>query len=129
MKHLIVILLITISSFQAKQEQNLNNWIKEVINDLVELNDLDKYSNRAVSPNIEVNFVLVQSTKDIIIKDDIITMLINNGKGTYCTQLKFRYTQKDGQFYLVFPEPYKTTILGQERLFINPWIEKTNICD
>ncbi|WP_298894607.1 hypothetical protein [uncultured Psychroserpens sp.] len=129
MNHLITILLITISSFQAKQEQSLDDWIKAVVNDMVELNDLDKYSDRSISSDIEINFILVQSTKDITIKDDSITMLINNGKGTYCTQLKFRYTQKDGQFYLVFPEPYKTTILGQERLFVNPWIEKTNICE
>lgn len=120
--------LIFIFCFKTKQESSIDIWIDNIVQDMIEMNDLDKYSNKPIASDVSKNFFLVESVKNIEIKDDSFTMLINHGQGTYCTKLKFKYIQKKGQFYLVFPEPNKTIIFGTKRLFVNPWIEKTNIC-
>jgi len=127
-KPLITIILL-LFIIKTNQDSNLDNWIQSFVNDMIEMNDLDRYSEKPISPTIEENFILVESVKDIEIEKDTITMLVNHGKGTYCTKLKFRFLKKEGNYYLVFPKPYKKNILGKEQDFVNPWIEKTNICN
>ena len=53
----------------------------------------------------------------------------SNGKGTYCTEITFLYLKKKGNFYLVFTKPETKITLGKERKWVNPWIDKKNICN
>ncbi|WP_298903132.1 hypothetical protein [uncultured Psychroserpens sp.] len=129
MKSFITILLIITSSFQIKQDPNLDTWIQSIVDDMIAFNDLDKYSLKSFPSDVKTNAFLVESVKDIAVKDDVISMLLNHGKGTYCTQIKFRYIKKQGSFYLVFPEPKKAKMNTKEYLIVDPWIEHTKICD
>jgi hypothetical protein len=128
LKHILTILLIT-STLLPKQETSLNNWIQSFVKDMKEMNDLEKYSSKPISPAVDINFLLVESVKDITVNKDSFTLLVNHGNGTYCTQLTFKYTSIDGQYYLIFSEVHKKVILSRENLFINPWTEKINICN
>ena len=129
MKIILLTLLIGISNIQTNQEKPIDKWIKEIVDEMIEMNDLEKYSERAIPSDIKINFIMVESVKDIKIENGIISMLVNHGTGKYCTELKFKYVEKDKKFYLIFDEPETKTILGNERTFINPWIEKNKLCE
>ena len=129
LKAIIVLFFLTNSNALISQNKSIDNWIQDVVSDMIEMNDLVKYSSIEISPNISVNFIMVESVKDITVNDSIISMLVNHGKGTYCTQIKFEYVKKDGDFYLVFAKPETKITLGQERRWVKPWIEKKNICN
>ncbi len=129
MKVILLTLLIGISNIQTNQIKPIDNWVQEIVNEMIEMNDLGKYSEKEISSDINVNFIMVESVKDIKIENGIISMLVNHGTGKYCTELKFKYVEKDKNFYLIFDEPKTKTILGTERKFINPWIEKNKLCE
>ncbi len=117
------------SNALVSENKSIDNWIKEIVNDMIEMNDLDKYSAEEISPDFSVNFIIVESVKDIFITDNKISMLVNHGKGTYCTEITFLYLKKKGNFYLVFTKPETKITLGKERKWVNPWIDKKNICN
>ncbi|WP_299124804.1 hypothetical protein [uncultured Tenacibaculum sp.] len=129
MKIILLTLLIGVSNIQTNQEKPINKWIQEIIDEMIEMNDLEKYSEKEIPSDIKLNFIMVESVKDIKIENGIITMLVNHGTGKFCTELKFKYVEKGKNFYLIFDEPKTKTILGTERKFINPWIEKNKICE
>ncbi|WP_440121055.1 hypothetical protein [Tenacibaculum sp. Ill] len=129
MKIILMTLLFGILNIQTNQEKPIDKWIQEIVNEMIEMNDLEKYSEKEIPSDIKVNFIMVESVKDIKIENGIISMLINHGTGKYCTELKFKYVEKDKNFYLIFDEPEMKTILGTERKFINPWIEKNRVCE
>ena len=127
MRLILLTLLFGISNIQINQEKPIDKWITEIINDMIEMNDLGKYSYEEISSDINVDFIMVESVKDVKIDNGIITMLVNHGTGKYCTELKFKYVENEGEFYLVFGKT--KTILGKERKSINPWIEKNKVCE
>ena len=129
MKIILITLLIGISNIQTKQEKPIDKWIQEIVDEMIEMNDLGKYSEKEIPTDVEVNFIMVESVKDIKIENGIISMLVNHGTGKYCTELKFKYLEKDKNFYLIFDEPEMETILGTKKKFINPWIEKNKVCE
>ncbi|MFI1742833.1 hypothetical protein [Thalassobellus sediminis] len=129
MKIILLTFLIGISNIQINQEKPIDKWIQEIVDEMIEMNDLGKYSEKEIPSDIKVNFIMVESVKDIKIENGIISMLVNHGTGKYCTELKFKYVEKDKNFYLIFDEPEMKTILGTERKFINPWIEKNKVCE
>ncbi|WGH76910.1 hypothetical protein P8625_07140 [Tenacibaculum tangerinum] len=121
MKIILLTLFIGISTIQINQERPIDKWIQEIVEEMIEMNDLEKYSEKEIPSDIKVNFIMVESVKDIQIENGIISMLVNHGTGKYCTELKFKYVEKNKKFYLIFDEP--------ERKFINPWIEKNKVCE
>lgn len=129
MKIILLTILIGISNFQINQEKPIDKWIQAIIDQMTEMNDLGKYSEKEIPSDIKINVIMVESVKDIKIENGIISMLVNHGIGKYCTELKFKYVEKNKNFYLVFDEPEIKTILGTERKFINPWIEKNKVCE
>ncbi|WP_178987719.1 hypothetical protein [Winogradskyella schleiferi] len=129
MKYSIAILLLMASISLKSQNKSVENWVQDIVADMIEMNDLDRYSSEELSPDVNVNFILVESVKDIDIKGSTITMLVNHGKGTYCTKLTFNYIEKNGNFHLVFSKPETKITLGKETTWITPWIAKTNICN
>lgn len=128
MKTILLTLLIGFSTIQTNQEKPIEKWVQEIVNEMIEMNDLKKYSYKKIASDIQVDFIMVETVKDIKIENGIISMLINHGTGKYCSELKFKYVEKDNNFYLIFDEPKSKKILGTERKFITPWIEKNNIC-
>jgi hypothetical protein len=129
MKLIILTLLIGFSNIQINQEKPIDKWVLEIVEEMIEMNDLEKYSEKEISSDIKVNFIMVESVKDVKIENGIISMLVNHGTGKYCTELKFKYVEKNKNFYLIFDEPKLKTIFGTERKFINPWIEKNKVCE
>ena len=129
MKILLLSILIGISNIQTNQEKPIDEWVKEIIDEMIEMNDLGKFSHEEIPSDINVDFIMVESVKDIKIDNGIITMLVNHGTGKYCTELKFKYVVNEERFYLVFGKTKTKTILGKERKSINPWIEKNKICE
>jgi len=129
MRIILLTLLLGISNIQINQEKPIEKWVQEIVNEMIEMNNLAKYSNEEIPADIKVNFIMVESVKDIKIDNGIISMFVNHGTGKYCTELKFKYIKKDGIFYLIFDEPKTKTTLGIERKFINPWIEKNKVCE
>ena len=129
MRVIFLTLTFSVASFFSDQEKPIDQWIQKIVGEMIEMNDLGKYSHKEIPTGITVDFVLVASVKDIKIENGIIKMLVNHGTGKYCSELKLRYLEKDGNFYLVFDEPITKTILGKERKFISPWIEKNNLCE
>eukprot|EP01093_Parvamoeba_rugata_P009396 TRINITY_DN2602_c0_g2_i1.p1 TRINITY_DN2602_c0_g2~~TRINITY_DN2602_c0_g2_i1.p1 ORF type:complete len:130 (-),score=18.90 TRINITY_DN2602_c0_g2_i1:108-497(-) len=129
MRIILLTLLIGISNIQTNQEKPIDKWIQEIIDEMIEMNDLGKYSYEEIPSDINVDFIMVESVKDIKIDNGIITMLVNHGTGKYCTELKFKYVENEKRFYLVFGKTKTKTILGKERKSINPWIEKNKICE
>lgn len=129
MKKFIFIFFLVISSSVTSQNERLDSWIKEIVNDMIEMNDLEKYSSEELSPDLNVNFIFVESVKNISINDTIITFLINHGKGNYCTKLTFEYLEKNENYYLVFATPKTKTTFGKETQWVTPWIKKENICN
>ena len=129
MKLIVTFFLIITLGFQTKQEPNIDTWIQNIVDDMIAFNDLDRYSLKKFPSDVKINAFLVESVKDITIKDDVISMLLNHGKGTYCTQIKFRYIKKQDAFYLVFPEPRKAKMHNRTYLIVDPWIEHTKVCD
>src|SRR5688572_9353858 len=129
MKIILLTLLIGISNIQTNQEKSIDKWIQEIVDEMIEMNDLKKYSDKEIPSDIKVNFIMVESVKDIKIENGIISMLVNHGTGKYCTELKFKYVEKDKNFYLIFGEFKTEKILETERKFINPWVEKNKVCE
>ena len=129
LKIILLTLFIGISNIQTNQETPIDKWIQEIVDEMIEMNDLEKFSEKEITSDIKVNFIMVESVKDIKIENGIISMLVNHGTGKYCTELKFKYVEKDKNFYLIFDKPEMKTILGTERKFINPWIEKNKVCE
>jgi len=130
MRTILLTLLITIPNIQINQEKPIENWINEIVNEMIEMNDLRKYSNFEIPSDTKVDFIMVESVKNIKIDNGIITMLVNHGTGKYCTELKFKYVENEGEYYLVFG--IMTTIAyggGIEEKSIKPWIEKNKICE
>ena len=129
MKSIYFLFFLVISNPVISQNLSIDNWIQDIVNDMIEMNDLEKYSSKTLSPDLNVNFLMVETVKDIVVTDSIISMLVNHGKGTYCTRLKFEYVEKSGNYYLVFSKPETKITLGKGIQWVNPWIEKKNICD
>lgn len=129
MKSFIIVLCLIVSIPLSRQNKSINNWVQEIVTDMIEMNDLDRYSSEELSPDTNVNFILVESVKDINILKSTFSMLVNHGKGTYCTKLIFKYIEKNGKFYLVFSKPDTKINLGKERKWITPWTDKIKICD
>ncbi|MTE28277.1 hypothetical protein [Winogradskyella ouciana] len=129
MKTIAILFFIVISNVLISQTISIEDWVQNIVNDMIEMNDLDIYSSEELSPEYSVNFIMVESVKDITITDNKISMLVNHGKGTYCTKITLQYLKRDDGFYLVFSEPRTNMTLGKERKWIDPWIEKVNICD
>lgn len=127
MKIILLYLLFGVLHIHNSQEKSIDKWIQEIVNEMIEMNDLGKYSYEEIPYDTNVDFIMVESVKDINIDNDIISMLVNHGTSKYCTQLKFKYVEKQGEFYLVFGKT--KTSLGIMRKSINPWIEKNKICE
>ncbi|WP_375559583.1 hypothetical protein ACE193_17860 [Bernardetia sp. OM2101] len=126
---LFISLLVSLSFFSFSQEKPIDIWIQAIVNDMIEMNDLSKYSDREISSDVTINFFLVESVKDIRIEGDTINMLISSDGQKYCNELKFRYIQKEQKYYLVFAPVNNRVILNKEKKFITPWIEKKNLCE
>jgi hypothetical protein len=129
MRLIILTLFLGISSFTIGQDVHIEKWVQKIVQDMIEMEDLRKYSDREIPMDINLDLIMVESIKHLGIEGQIISMLVNHGAGNFCTELKFRYMEKDGEFYLVFDEPISSTILGKEHRIIKPWIEKNRICD
>lgn len=129
MKTVVMFLFFSLSNALISQNKAIDNWIQDIVNDMIEMNELDKYSYEEISSDVNVNFIMVESVKDIAITDNQISMLVNHGKGTYCTKIIFEYIKKNEEFFLVFTKPEAKITLGKERKWVNPWIEKKNICN
>lgn len=104
-------------------------WANHIIKDMIAMNDLGKYSDKAISSDVTVNFLMVESVKDVKVENDILSMKINHGNGKYCTILKFQFIEREGKFFLVFTVPYVEEVFGKKQYFINPWIEKISDCN
>ncbi len=129
MKTFILTFLLIIPNIQINLEKSINKWVQEIINEMIEMNDLRKYSSVEIPSNVNVDFIMVESVKDIKIDNEIISMLVNHGTGKYCTELKFEYVEIEGELYLVFGKTKTKIFLGKKRKSISPWIEKNTICD
>ncbi len=124
-----LLLLFSLSSFSFLQESPIDIWIQAIVNDMIEMNDISKYSDKEIASDVTINFFLVESVKNSRLEGDTINMLISSDGKKYCTELKFRYTQKEGHYYLTFSPIYNKVILGREKKFINPWIESNKLCE
>jgi len=121
--------LLSISSIQTEQNAPLDKWIQKIVRDMIDMNDLGKYSDKAIPADVTVDFLMVDSVKDIQYDDKQITMLIDHGKGVFCTELKFNYIIRDGKYYLVFSPAHTIKIFGKDKKSIDPWVEKNSKCD
>jgi len=128
MKTIVLLLVLGISSDFGTDEKTIETWVQEIVEDMIQLNDLRKYSHKEIPPEITVNFMLVEAVKDVNIANGLITMRVDHGTGKYCSALTFRYVKKDGTYYLVFDVPTLSSILGTERKFVNPWVAKKKVC-
>lgn len=117
-----------LSSFQSIQNQSLEQWLDLIVKDMIEMNDLRKYSHQKIPSDVTINFFMVEAVKDVRIDQNVISMLINHGNGKYCTEIKFKYIQIDDKFYLVFSEPTTESIFGEEKKIVNPWLESKKVC-
>lgn len=129
MKTITFILCLLATSTLVAQKESIDNWIQAIVEDMVEMNDLDKYSSKQLSQVLHVDFIMVESVKNVAIKGNNISMMVNHGRGTFCTKLTFKYVEKSGNYYLVFSEPETKITLGKERQWVTPWIKKENVCD
>ena len=129
MRIILLTLLFGHSIIQINQEKSIDKWIEEIINEMIEMNDLRKYSSEEIPPDVNVDFIMMESIQDLKIGNGIISMLVDHGTGKHCTELKFKYMEKEGEYYLNFGKTKMRTILGKERKSINPWVEKNRICE
>ncbi|WP_299224703.1 hypothetical protein [uncultured Psychroserpens sp.] len=129
MKTILFFILLCVSTV-SNQKKPIDKWVQSVIDDLVEMNDLEKYSNVEIPSDVNINFIAIESVKDVTIVDDTINMLVDHGKGKYCTKLTFKYIEKNNRFYLKFSEVItRMTPLDTERKYINPWVSRSKVCD
>ena len=129
MKTILIILLLGILNLQSSSTKSIDQWIQKIVNDMIEMNDLRSYSHEEIPLNIKLNAILVEAVKDIKIENGTISMLVDHGTGKYCSFLRFKYLEKDNQYFLVFDSPRTKTIMGTEYEIINPWIEKNSLCN
>ena len=129
MKSILFVLLFGISNLQSTPSKPIYLWIQEIVNDMIEMNDLPSYSHEEIPSNIKLNVIMVETVKEIKIENDVISMLVDHGTGKYCSLLKFKYIKQDQGYFLVFDAPKTKTIMGAEYQIINPWIEKTSLCN
>lgn len=111
------------------QDKFLKKWVDNIAKDMIAMEGLEKYSKDGFATGVTVNFLLVDRAKVLQIDNGTFTLHIDHGKGQYCTELKLKYEQVDGKYYLIFSEPKTSTILGVEREFVDPWFEKNSTCD
>lgn len=126
---LLISLLGFLFFFSSFQEKPINTWVQAIVDDMIEMNDLSKYSDEEIASDVTINFFFVESVKNIRIEGDTINMLISSDGEKYCNELKFRYIQKEGQYYLKFASIYNKVILDREKKFVNPWIEANKLCE
>ena len=129
MKTFLILCVVALSHTPLQAQKSVEKWVDKIVDDMIAMDDLRKYSGAEIPADVETNFIMVQSVKDISVEGDVIRMLVNHGKGTYCTELKFKYTTVKGDYFLVFADPETKNVLGKDVRFVNPWIEKNKICN
>ena len=126
MKKVIVsaLFFLSFSGFSQTKEIKIKNWFQNVINDMIEMNDLSKYSHKEI--NYKLDFIMVESIKELEVNGNEITMLVNHGAGKFCTKITFQYLEKNNSYYLVFQKPRKSKVLKTS--LITPWTKRINNC-
>ncbi|PCJ65338.1 MAG: hypothetical protein COA58_10795 [Bacteroidetes bacterium] len=128
MKVLAFIFLLGLSNYQTNKEKSIDQWVNEIVNDMIQLNNLEKYSLRYIPSGTNIDFILVDAVKNVQIHNSSISMLIDHGSGTYCSKLKFKYVQIGESFRLVFAPPTLNFIAGKKVKYVTPWTEKKRLC-
>jgi Fe-S cluster assembly iron-binding protein IscA len=128
MKHLFLFLSLAMLHLTAAAQTPVNKWIKNIVEDMKQMNSLAPYSSVELPEDATVNFFMVEEVKDITVTEDRFTMLINSGNGKYCNKVTFQYIKKDDSYYLVFAEPQFSEIFGKQKLFVDPWVEVEKLC-
>ena len=128
MKITFAALFITVLSVNSYHQRPVDLWVQEIIETMIDFEDLSAYSDQEIPEDVEVNLLWVEAVKDVKIEDGIISMLVAHKEDTYCSQLKFKYIEKNGEFFLSFGETSVTKVLSSEKTFIDPWIEHKKLC-
>ena len=85
---LLISLLGFLFFFSSFQEKPINTWVQAIVDDMIEMNDLSKYSDEEIASDVTINFFFVESVKNIRIEGDTINMLISSDGEKYCNELK-----------------------------------------
>ena len=110
-------------NFASAQDAELTKWIVKVVKDMIDLKPLEKYSSVPVPNGVVVNFFMAQTADEIHVIGDTISMRTNN-----CCVVKFLYTKKEGEYYLVFQPVRKSHGLGRDYLVVDPWVDRKCAC-
>jgi len=129
MKNIFFLILCLLVLHGSAQFQSVDELKTKLVQDLKEYNDLRLYSHKAIPNEVSVNLIWVEEVKNLKVKGNTISMLVDHGKGKFCTSVSFEFTQVDGKYYLVFPEPYESELLGKDKTWVNPWVEKNTDCE
>lgn len=113
----------------TKVKKPVEIWIDKWVEGMKNFKYLREYSHETIPPEISVHKSVIDEVKDLTIENDIIRMLVNSSPGAFCRELKFKYIEPNGEFYLVFGEPEVITLAGKHATFVPPWIEDNRICD
>jgi transaldolase len=125
----ILTLLFNSLNLQIEKDTQTDLWIQQVVRDMINMNDLGKYSDKAIPSDVTVNLLMVEALKNIKYDDSQITLLVDHGTGKYCTELQFNYLKKNGKYYLGFGTTTSLKVFGKEKKFIDPWVKKSNLCE
>lgn len=125
----LLIVLITLSSIHASaQNEELTMWIDQIGEDLIQLEDIDKYSHNPIEDHVMVDFIFVNRYQIEEVTDSTFTIFVDPGKGEFCSHVTFKYI-KDGEgYYLVFNEVETKMFLGTEKETVTPWTKIINDC-
>ncbi len=128
MKSLIFILGSILFSLSISAQNSPEKWVKSIIKDMKNVEDLDKYASVDLPSHVSTNVVLVDRTKDLEVNENTFSFVVDHGNGKFCSKMVFEYVKQDGEYKLVFAEPHASTIFGKEKWFANPWKEKIRLC-
>ena len=118
---------LSINLTSLAQNSHLIEWISEIEQSILAMESLSAYSSKEVEDDVKVDMILADRVKVEEVTDSTFSILVDHGKGVFCTKLLFQYTEINTNDYrLVFSDLRERDMMGTTVKVIDPWIEKNS---
>lgn len=108
--------------------ENIDVLIDQFCADLMEFEDVGKYSHVPIANDVLVNFISVFRYELEELTDSTFTIAVDPGKGEFCNHVTYKYVKIDKNYFLVFDDIEMSYSLGVESKMVNPWLNIKNNC-
>lgn len=127
MKALLLFVMLLIAC-QAVGQSSLDSWIEEVKSAIIAGDNMEQYSLHTISPDVTIDFVLVEDLNVTYQDSSIIQMEMIGPDNSKTGCLEFSYVRSKNDFYLQFGDVRELTFMGTTKKFVSPWIQKPDSC-